>query len=83
MHVLNQNFDQHSIDIGTVVEASGAWTFSLLDTSPSVGAKCQAEEPPGMPRTSSLHSLTLGWHCAPSSPQPQPLSDDPVIMDNS
>lgn len=22
MHVLNQNFDQHSIDIGTVVEAS-------------------------------------------------------------
>ena len=23
MHVLNQNFDQHSIDIGTVVETSG------------------------------------------------------------
>lgn len=59
------------------------WTFSLLDTSPSVGAKHQAEEPPGVSRASSLHSLPLGWDSAPSSPQRQPLLDDPVTMDNS
>ena len=58
------------------------WTVSLLDTSPSVGAKHQAEEPPGVPRASSLHSLPLGWDSAPSSPQRQPLLDEPVTMDN-